>query len=167
MIDQNTRRIGVAAARRIVGVEFEEDICHEAIVKVLETTRPFTGKNGAAFETYFHAVVRNEALQKLRRDSAKTRSASLTVSLNNAIDPPIHGLDPEQLVLQSEASRKIMAAIHKLSPIRQGAILDRYFRWPDETVEEIASRRKTRVDAFKSLLCRSRQELASYLQEEK
>jgi RNA polymerase sigma-70 factor, ECF subfamily len=162
LTNPDIRRRAIFVAARIVGTDHAEDIFQASCVRVLQTANPWDGRS--AFSTWFHCVVRNEALLYLRSARAKSRSANLTdcLDLHEAvcISP---AESPEQAVITKQQNERIHRAVESLSPVNRDAIQAAYFNDPDTAKTKVAKKFGLSNVAFKSRLLRGRRELRNLL----
>lgn len=158
-LSNETRRVGLAAARRIVlNLADAEDAVQNAFLKVLTTRSWWRGEASAA--TYFCHVVVNEARQSTRRSRAKLRSVDRTTCLDDTPDMRSDTLSIEAVLLSEERRTEVLRAVNSLSEAQRIAVHAYYFQYEGSTTEETALRLGISVKAMKFRLYRGRKALA-------
>ena len=105
------------------------DVLQDAYLKVLEGRARFEGRS--TFRTFLFGVIRRTAQERRRRQRVRR---AFTWALG---EEPQSAADPSHAVLRSERTRRLAAALGRLSP-RQREVLHLVF-YEDMTIAEAAS----------------------------
>ncbi len=146
-----------ALARRLCRhPEDAEDVAHSTLLKAAAAIEGFRGE--ATVRTWLHRIAANEC-RMLRR--AKSPSSLDHLLDADILDLEAAGLDPEELVVELETRRELLAALEEIPDRYRCALLLREGR--GLSMEELAAALDTTVPAAKSLLYRARAALRSRL----
>ncbi|MBO4563003.1 MAG: RNA polymerase sigma factor [Clostridia bacterium] len=113
---------------------------------------------------YLLRITRQLAFDRIREDSAKKRSATVT-ELTREIEECIpSGFDMTEELEAKELKQSINRFLDKLSRDKRDVFIRRY--WFCDPVADIAARMGFRESKVKTMLFRTRNELRSYLEKE-
>ncbi|MDH3459336.1 MAG: RNA polymerase sigma factor [Gemmatimonadota bacterium] len=109
-----------------------DDVLQTSYLKVLEGRATFGGRS--AFRTWLFGVIRRTALEYQRRNAIR-RLLPLHVG-PGSMEPPVSGTDPATAVEQKETTRRLTAALARLSG-RQRELLHLVF-YEDMSISQAA-----------------------------
>ena len=165
-LEHLVRRHQVQAVRVAYLILFDraqaEDVVQAAFIKAAQRIHQFDSRR--SFGAWFSKIVVNDALklaQKQKRilslDEQLDKPAARLAEL--LIDP---GLNPEQLVEQSETRQFILKAIHSLPPGQRSVIVMKYFL--DMRMSDMTSEMGRPLSTIKWWLRDARQRLRKVLE---
>lgn len=136
--------------------EDAEDVAHSALLKAAAAIEGFRGESSV--RTWLHRIASNECRMLRRSKSPSSLDGLLEADL---IDVEAAGLDPEEIVIELETRREVLAALDEIPDRYRCALLLRDGQ--GLSMEELAEAMETTVPAAKSLLYRARTALRDRL----
>jgi RNA polymerase sigma-70 factor (ECF subfamily) len=151
----------VNVIHRAIGDRWEaEDLAQRVFIQVYQSADRY--KPSAKFTTWLYTIVRNTALNEIRRRH-RHQAESLDLIQDGTDETQgrtvadQHSADPAQETLENELENKVRAAIQSLPEEQRTAII--LLRYEELSYEEIAKVLRCSVGATKSLIHRARESL--------
>lgn len=130
--------------------EDAEDVAHAALLKAAEKLDSFRGESSV--RTWLHTIATNECRMLRRRRQPTSLDSYLDAAVESAIegDEP----DPEEIALESETRKEVLAGLETLPPDYRCALLLKDGQ--GLSVAEVADLLGTTEGAVRSTLYRAR-----------
>jgi RNA polymerase sigma-70 factor (ECF subfamily) len=138
--------------------DWAEDVLQEALISAWRNAGEYRRALGSG-KAWLTVILRNRALDRLRRESAARRLEPSGEALPEIEDPSPSALD---LTISGEAGRRLMACLEQLEEVQKRAILLAYF--DGLTHEELAARIASPLGTVKSWIRRGLQRLKGCLE---
>lgn len=146
-------------AGRILGIKEDVEECMDDVYMALWDTIP--PARPVHLQAYIARITRNLAMHKLSYLSAKQRSDSVTVAIEELDGTLAGGADPQDLLRGKELERAITAFLSGLDSLSRQIFLRRYYFF--DSVKEIARFCGVSQSNVKVRLHRTRKQLKEYL----
>jgi len=149
------------AFRYVRSPQDAEDVMQETFIKAFRNIGRFDFRAGASFATWLGTIGVRCAIEHLRRNKRRMRSAH--VSLSDLTTEPASALpSPERLAVAGRAMSSLTEAYRRLSPSQQVVFDMRHLQHLD--IKEIAARMGCNESTVKTQLTRSVAKLRNYLE---
>ncbi|MBI5397339.1 MAG: sigma-70 family RNA polymerase sigma factor [Verrucomicrobia bacterium] len=145
-------------ARRMVGAQEAEDVCHEIFIAVFRSLPKFRGKS--KLSTWILSIGTHLCLMHLRQ---RRGPAAQTEPLESADDAPLDTLSPAYEVEARDFMRRLSAAIDTLPDTQRLAITLRGFQ--EMSYEQVAGMMQLSIEQVRATLFRARRNLIKRLKE--
>jgi RNA polymerase sigma-70 factor (ECF subfamily) len=136
-----------------------EDVTHNALLKAAEKLDGFRGE--ASVRTWLHTIATNECRMLRRRKTPSSLDDMFERAAYDQLDLGGDPIDPEEMAMELETRREVLAAIGDLPDRYRCALLLKDGH--DLSMEEVARLMDTTVPSVKSILYRARQALRDEL----
>lgn len=163
---EKSRRRARTVVRRILVRRHGEDVAEEALqdacLMAWRHRRKFRGD--CAFNTWFHRIAVNEALQRLRHDARFSREEPLLEQVMQAAEDELpelpfsdDRLNPEEQLLRKEAYGRVREALLRVGPTNRGTVALRFLM--EMRADETARAQGVCVSTIKARTRRGLQEM--------
>jgi RNA polymerase sigma-70 factor (ECF subfamily) len=147
LFDRHYKRAVNIAYRSIGDSDLAEDIAMDAFARIYESRRSF--KPTAKFTTYLYRIVVNLSI-----NAAKRQKTINNINLDDSLEIPASGSNPEQTIIREDLARKVRQAVLSLPPSQRIALV--LTRYEGFSHREAAEAIGTSVGAIESLLHRAK-----------
>lgn len=160
LYDLTSSKLFGLALRILIRREWAEEVLQDAFVNIWRYAGDYRAGLSAPM-TWMTAIVRNRALDYLRRQ--KAGGAGAQTEWSEALDDilPANEADPSEQTLMSEEARQLRTCIGRLEPNQRQAVALAYLR--DQSYYEVAEVMKVPLGTVKSWIRRGLEKLRACL----